>query len=88
MKTLERIDVRLISAEALRQYMAFRGLSIQKVASLVGVSKSTIGHLHSGARNTCRLETARGIARVLDVPVQALFAPKMSTVYRDARRAA
>ncbi len=78
--------MRLVSASALRTYMAFRGLSIQRVADLAGVSKSTVGHLHSGARNSCRVATAKEIARVLDVPVQALFVPRLSTVSRDTRR--
>lgn len=72
---LERLDVRLISAPALRQYMTFRGLSVRTLAAKVGVSHGTIGWLTSGQRSTTKPETARRIAKALDCPVDALFVP-------------
>jgi len=68
-----RLDVRLISAQALRQYMAFRGYSVRTLAEKVGVSHGTIGWLTSGRRDTTKAETARAIAKTLDCPVDALF---------------
>lgn len=70
-----RLDVRLISAQALRQYMGFRGHSVRSLAVKIGVSHGTIGWLTSGQRTTTKPETARKIAKALDCPVDALFAP-------------
>ena len=75
---LERgIDLRLISAQALRQYMQYRGLSIRALAAKVGVSHGAIGWLTSGRRTTTRVQTARRIAKALDCPTDALFVPVM-----------
>ena len=70
-----RLDVRLISAAALRQYMAFRGYSVRSLAAKVGVSHGTIGWLTSGQRSTTKPATAKAIAKALDCPVDALFVP-------------
>ena len=70
-----RLDVRLISAQALRQYMEFRGYSVRSLAAKVGVSHGTIGWLTSGQRATTRPSTATAIAKALDCPVQSLFVP-------------
>ncbi|WP_375792564.1 helix-turn-helix domain-containing protein [Cutibacterium avidum] len=72
---MKRLDVRLISAQALRQYMTFRGYSIRSLADRVGVSHGTIGWLTSGRRDTTKPETVRAIAKALDCPVDALFVP-------------
>lgn len=72
---LGRLDVRLISAQALRQYMGFRGYSVRTLAAKVGVSHGTIGWLTSGQRSTTKPETAKRIAKALDCPVDALFVP-------------
>ncbi len=49
-----RMWVRLISNDALKSYMQSRGFrSVNELAMRIGVSKATIGHLHSGARRTC-----------------------------------
>lgn len=81
-----RLDVRLISAQALRQYMTFRGHSVRSLASKVGVSHGTIGWLTSGQRNTTKAQTAKAIAKALDCPVESLFVPVMvhGTRTRDA----
>ncbi len=70
-----RLDVRLISAQALRQYMGFRGYSVRSLAAKVGVSHGTIGWLTSGQRSTTKPATATAIAKALDCPVDALFVP-------------
>ena len=70
-----RLDVRLISASALRQYMSFRGYSVRSLAIKVGVSHGTIGWLTSGKRSTTKAATAKRIAKALDCPVESLFAP-------------
>lgn len=81
--TERRFDVKLISADGLKNYMAFHGYSVRTLAAKVGVSHASIGHLTSGARNTCKPEVARKIARVLNCPVEALFMPRVSTVQRE-----
>lgn len=70
-----RLDVKLISAQALRQYMEFRGYSVRSLAAKVGVSHGTVGWLTSGQRTTTKVSTAKAIAKALDCPVDALFVP-------------
>lgn len=67
--------MRLISAQALRQYMQFRGYSVRTLAMKVGVSHGTIGWLTSGQRNTTKIQTAQKIAKALDCPTESLFVP-------------
>ena len=74
---LGRLDVKLISAQALRQYMSFRGYSVRSLATKVGVSHGSIGWLTSGQRNTTKPATAKAIAKALDCPVESLFVPVM-----------
>lgn len=69
--------MRLISPQALRQYMQFRGHSVRSLAVKVGVSHGTIGWLTSGQRSTTKVSTAKAIAKALDCPVDALFVPVM-----------
>lgn len=80
--------MRLISSDALAQYMAFRGFTVRSLAERVGCSHSTIGHLRRGSRSTCKPQLARSIAKALDCPVQSLFAPKVSHVSGNPRRVA
>ena len=72
-----RLDVRLISAQALRQYMEFRGHTVRSLAAKVGVSHGTIGWLTSGQRTSTKASTAKRIAKALDCPVESLFVPVM-----------
>lgn len=72
--------VELISTDALRQYMKYRGYSIKGLADRIGVSKATIGHLHSGGRKSVGPEIAKNIERALDAPIGSLFLPKVSPV--------
>lgn len=83
-----RFEVRLISPDALRQYMKFRKFTIRGLAARVGCSRTLIGFLVKGTRRTCGPEIANGIAEALDCPLDALFAPRVSSVQREVRRAA
>lgn len=84
MRQLERrFEVRLISAEQLKFWMAYRELSVRELAFKVGCSHSTIGHLRPGARKTCRPELANKIAKALGRPKEALFVSTSSIVSRD-----
>ncbi|GAA1453373.1 helix-turn-helix transcriptional regulator [Nesterenkonia lacusekhoensis] len=84
--------VELISTDALRQYMKYRGYSVKGLADRIKVSKATIGHLHSGGRRTVGPEIAKSIEKALDAPIGSLFLPKVSTAasstYQRGRRAA
>lgn len=80
-----RLDVRLISAQALKQYMEFRGHTVRTLAAKAGVSHGTIGWLTSGNRTTTKVKTALAIAKALDCPPNALFVP---TVVHGSRTAA
>lgn len=76
--------MRLISAEALAQYMTFRGFTVRSLADRIGCSHSVIGHLRRGSRRTCKPDTARAIERALDAPTGSLFVPKVLRVAGDA----
>lgn len=78
--------VELISTDALRQYMSYRDFSIRKLAEKVGVSPATIGHLHSGARNTVGPNIAKAIEKALDAPRGSLFVPKVMHNARTDRQ--
>lgn len=79
-----RIWVRLISTDALKSYMQFRGFrSVNELAKRVGVSKSTIGHLHSGSRVSCGPDVARRIEEALQAPPGSLFVAEVTPVTRD-----
>lgn len=85
-----RFWVKLISSDALIQYMKHRGYKQRTLADKVGCARSVVGHLMSGERNTCKPETARAIEKALDAPIGSLFVPAISRVARDVptRRAA
>lgn len=89
MRVMEgRLDVRLISPNAMRDYMKYRRLSYQDLADAVtsrGVptSKATIGHIITRKVRNTSPERARAIAEVLDVPVRMLFMDEVSIVQRD-----
>lgn len=78
-----RFEVRLVSPDALRQYMKFRGFTMRSLAKRVGCSHSLIGFLCTGDVKTCRPEYAVRIAEALDCPVESLFAAKVSRVARE-----
>jgi len=70
--------VRLISREALRQYMEFRGETNASLGRKAGVSKAIVGHLRSGQRVTCTGRTAHAIERALNAPPSSLFLAAMT----------
>lgn len=78
-----RLDVKLISTEAFRSYVAHRGMSLSQVANRAGVSKQLVGHLHSGKRNSCLRKNADAIEKALDAPQGSLFLRTVSPVVRD-----
>lgn len=88
--TEARFVVRLISADALAQYMKHRDHTVRSLALAVGGDhlRSTIGHLRSGRRRTCQPELARRIERALDAPRGSLFVPSVSRVAREVGPAA
>lgn len=71
--TERRLWVKLISKDALRQYMEFRGETNVSLGSKAGVSKAIVGHLRSGHRSTCNGKTANAIERALNAPPGSLF---------------
>jgi len=83
-----RFDVKLISAQAFADYMEFRGLTVRSLAYRVGCSRSVIGHLRSGERDTCKPTTAKAIEKALNAPPGSLFVGKVSRVSREVGRAA
>ena len=80
-----RFELKLISPQALAQYMLTRGFTVRSLAVAVGKpkSRSTIGHLRSGKRDTCDPELARQIEKVLNAPKGSLFLPSVSRVARE-----
>lgn len=81
--TETRADVRLISRDALRTYMEFRGETIRSLAQKIGASHGTIGHLRSGRQQYIRAEWARAIERTLNAPPGSLFEIELTTVRRE-----
>lgn len=84
MKHQWRMSVKLLSKEALRQFLRFRGMSYADLADRAGCSKSLIGLLATGRRTHTGVDVARGIAKALDVPIDALFFARC--VYETRRR--
>lgn len=84
--TERRFDVRVISSDALAQYMDHRNMTVRKLAIRVGCSPATIGHLRSGKRDYVRDSWAKAIEDALDAPRDSLFVPELSTVTREVRR--
>ena len=82
-----RFELKLISADALAQYMRTRGFTVRSLADAVGGPhlRSTIGHLRStkSGRSTCDPDLARRIERVLNAPQGSLFMPSVSRVARE-----
>lgn len=72
-----RLWVRLISKQALRQYMEFRGMTNGELAASAKCSPSSIAFLRStgkSARDTVGPDTARRIEEALNAPPGSLFA--------------
>lgn len=75
--------MKLISAEALAQYMEHRDLTVRRLAHKAGVSSSLVGHLRSGKRSTCLPGNARAIEKSLGAPAGSLFVAQVSRVSRE-----
>ncbi|MGG5257499.1 helix-turn-helix transcriptional regulator [Phycicoccus avicenniae] len=75
--------MRLKDRLMLRQYMDYKRMKIRELAKAAGVSRATIGHLHSGKRNTCSPATARRVEEALGAPPGLLFVVTSSTVQRE-----
>ena len=83
--TEAKFVVRLISPDALAQYMKHRDHTVRSLALACGGEhlRSTIGHLRSGRRRACQPDLARRIERALDAPRGSLFVPSVSRVSRE-----
>jgi transcriptional regulator with XRE-family HTH domain len=90
----ERLDIKLTNAELFAQIMKANGYSIRTLTEAVKfilirnkskakISKSTIGYLRSGGRNTVTHDVALAIAEAFKLPPSALFTPKIVPVVRD-----
>lgn len=75
--------MRLKSPQMLQQYMEFKRMKIRELAVKAGVSRATIGHLHSGSRSTASAKTARAIEEALGCPPGLLFDAQSSKVSRE-----
>lgn len=91
-----KLDIRLTNAELFAQLLEHNGYSVRSFTDAVEnklirkrskatISKSTIGHLRSGARKTCNKDVAAAAAELLGLPVTALFQSSITTVTRPAR---
>src|SRR5690625_636761 len=92
MRVMEgRLDVRLISPNAMRDYLRSRRLKFHGLAEAgtrrgVHTSQATVGHIITRkVRHACP-ERARAIAEVRDVPVRMLCIDEVSIVQRDVPR--
>jgi hypothetical protein len=80
---LPQLEVRLRSSQALRDAMQFARLNVRELAVACGKPsyRSTIGHLHSGARNRCSPHLAARIEHVLRLPAHSLFELSISSTH-------
>lgn len=79
--------MRLKNRQMLVQYMDYKRLRVRELAKAAGVSRATIGHLRSGARTSCKPETAAAIEEALGAPPGLLFDPIASRVSRAVGKA-
>lgn len=79
--------MRLISKQALRDYMDFRQETCSSLGAKAGCHRSLIGHLRSGERETCSPKVAVAIEKALNAPPGSLFAARVSPVSVDTGRA-
>ena len=75
--------MRLKDRRMLHQYMEYKRMKIRELAKAAGVSRATIGHLHSGKRSTCSPTTARRVEEALGAPAGLLFVATSSIVQRE-----
>lgn len=70
--------MRLQSGEILRAFMRQRGISERTLARYAGCSRAFIGHLLHERKTTCTPQLAVNIAEALQVPIEALFMPRVT----------
>lgn len=75
--------MRLISPDVLSFWMGHRGKSLTDLANATQRTRGFISHLRAGRRSTCTPHVAVEIARCLDVPMEALFVPSISSATRQ-----
>lgn len=83
--------MRLISKQAFRDYMKFRGLSNKELALAAKTSPTTIAFLRStekSARNSCGAATACRIEAALNAPPGSLFAAEVVVASPTDKRCA
>jgi transcriptional regulator with XRE-family HTH domain len=84
--------MRLTSGDTLRALMAQKDISYAEMADSADVSKGFISHLTAGRKKTCTPRVADRIARRLDVPLELLFVPSISSdagaIVKQQRKAA
>lgn len=80
--------VRLISSDALDNYMTFRDVSNRELAIKCGSEKhrSTISLLRCGSRNSCGPEIACKIEKALGAPPNSLFLAEVPIATQGVRR--
>lgn len=81
--TETRVDFRTKGPDVLATWMVFRGMTVRRLAALVGTSPATIGKLRSGNTRTVNPALARKIARELDAPQDEIFESVSSIVQRE-----
>lgn len=86
-----RLVAKLKSRRALHEYMEFHNLSVRTLAAKAkrsdgrALGHAIVGHLVSGKRENCNMQTARAIEEALGCPPGFLFDTSMSRV-ADAPR--
>ena len=69
--------MRVVSHQALDQYMRARRITNHQLANLIGdpAKRATISHVRSGARRTLRDDIATAIEAALNAPAGFFFMP-------------
>lgn len=80
--------MKLISRDAFRQYMEFRGETNASLAKKAEVSKAIVGHLRGGQRSSCSGKTASRLERALNAPPGSLFLAEVTNGSTAASHAA
>lgn len=71
--------MRLASPDTLKALMAQKHFSLDRMARYAGCSKGMVSHLTSGRKRSCSADLAVNIAEALEVPLEILFVPQLST---------
>lgn len=80
--------MKLISRDAFRQYIEFRGETNASLAEKAKVSKAIVGHLRGGQRSSCNAKTAGRLERALNAPPGSLFVAEVTNGSQGSSRAA